>query len=139
MSISNNPSDTDQEDTPPTTSTSEFDIPPLESTEYRIAATPEATEATLSDSHVVTPDSPASVTSITFTNSMSLLKTNETTTIDLMALLPADYDKTPKIRANVKPGDAAAFCKVAKGALRKVQHCDPTVTRGVGMLVCYLD
>ena len=44
MSISNNPSDTDQEDAPPATTTPEFDIPPLESTEHRIATTPEATE-----------------------------------------------------------------------------------------------
>ena len=65
---------------------------------------------------------------------MSLLKTNETTTIDLMELLPKDYDKTPKIGANVKPGDCATFCKVTKGVLRKIQHCDPTMTRGIGML-----
>ena len=65
---------------------------------------------------------------------MSLLKTNETTTIDLMELLPKDYDKTPKIGANVKPSDCATFFKVAKGVLRKIQHYDPTMTRGVGML-----
>ena len=97
MSISNNQSDTDQEDTPPSTTTPKFNIPPSESTDYRIAATP----ATSSDSHVVTPISPVSAPSISFTNSMSLLKTNETTTIDLMELLPKDYDKTLKIGANV--------------------------------------
>ena len=118
MSISNNPSDTDQEDTPPSTTTPEFDIPPLPSSSYRITTTPEATEVTLSNSHIVIPDSPASISSIAFTNSMSLLKTNETTTIDLMELLPKDYDKTPKIGANVKPSDCATFYKVAKGVLR---------------------
>ena len=74
------------------------------------------------------------MSSIALTNSMSLLKTNETTTIDLMELLPKDHDKTPKIGANVKPSDCATFHKVTKGVLRKIQHCDPTMTRGVGML-----
>ena len=109
MSISNNLSDTDQEDTPPSTTTPEFVIPPLPSSSYRITTTPEATEVTLSNSHIVIPDSPASISSITFANSVSLLKTNETTTIDLMELLPKDYDKTPKIGANVKPSDCATF------------------------------
>ena len=126
MSISNNQSDTDQEDTTPSTTTPEFVIPPSPSSSCRITTTPEATEVTLSNSHIVIPDSPASVTSTAFTNSVSLLKTNETTTIDLMALLPKDCDKTPKIGANVKPSDCATFYKVAKGVLRKIQHCDPT-------------
>ena len=65
---------------------------------------------------------------------MSLFKTNEKNTVDLMGLLPEDHDTLPKIRTSVKPSDAATFCKVVKGALRKVPHCDPTVSRGIGML-----
>ena len=80
------------------------------------------------------PTSPASATSVTFTNKMSLFKTNEKNTIDLMKLLPDDYDTSPKIGTSVKPGDAATFHKVVKGALRKIPHCDPTVSRGIGML-----
>ena len=59
-------------------------------------------------------------------DNMSSLK-NDETEINLLALLPDDYDSTPKIGNNVKPSDIATFLKVTKGALRKVPHCDPSM------------
>ena len=80
------------------------------------------------------PALPTSATPATLNHKMPSHKTDEKTTVDLIALLPDNCDTALKIGADAKPGDAATFHKVAKGALREIPHCDPTMSRGIGML-----